>query len=146
MSFSLNQKIMNDKIKPVDSFLEKLLKLIPVEIVLVYATLVSFIPEEFYPHLIIFLVLLLITPLYLRYALDVNNYSQIIVSTLSFVIWVFYLGGPFTFCNWYAQWIAGTILIVFSLIPPMILKSSAQSVLNDKESHSTDSVKSWREI
>ncbi len=137
---------MNNKSKYVDSFLEKLLKLIPVEIVLVYATLVSFIPEEFYPHLIIFLVLLLITPLYLRYALNVNNYSQIIVSTLSFVIWVFYLGGPFTFFNWYAHWIAGTILIVFSLIPPMILKSSAKSLIKNRESHNSGSVKSWREI
>ena len=137
---------MNNKSKYVDSFLEKLLKLIPVEIVLVYATLVSFIPEEFYQHLIIFLVLLLITPLYLRYALNVNNYSQIIVSTLSFVIWVFYLGGPFTFFNWYAHWIAGTILIVFSLIPPMILKSSAKSLIKNRESHNSGSVKSWREI
>jgi hypothetical protein len=103
------------------SFLEKLLKLIPTEIILVYATIVSFIPDSLGPHMAIASVLFILTPLYLIYALGVNNRAQIIISTLSFLVWVFYLGGPFAYFPWYESWIAGTILIIYSLIPPMII-------------------------
>lgn len=108
----------------ISDYVKKVLKMIPSEIVLVYATLITFIPNLFLPQLIVSLVLLIITPLYLVFTLGVVRKAQIYLSVIAFAVWVFYLGGPFIFSSWYEKWMAGTVLIIFSLVPPMIIKSS----------------------
>ena len=123
-----------EKQTDLSNYLEKLMKLIPSEIVLVYATIVGFLPKVEYgdgeilklsAQLIIALILLVLIPFYLSNALSVKNKSQIVLTAIAFVIWVFYLGDPFEGSAWYKPWMAGTALLLFSLLPPIFLKSNA---------------------
>jgi hypothetical protein len=58
----------------------------------------------------IFLVCAVGTWFYLRVVLDVNDRTQLIISTISFGVWAFALGGPFKDLTWYKP-IYGSLLL-----------------------------------
>lgn len=110
---------MAREINTTQPYSDKLIKLIPTEIVGAYMVLAGFldftpatsqiitspevnalqrIPDSELKVLliqIIFFVLLLLTPLYLWKVSGVSNILQLTITALSFVIWVYTLGGPF---------------------------------------------------
>jgi hypothetical protein len=107
-----------------NSFIEALLKLIPSEIIAVFIFLQGVLPERLIPHLVISLLLIGITPLYLYTAMGVRSAGQLVVSTLSMVVWIYALGqGPVRFLEApiYEPWYGSVILAMWTLVPPMLL-------------------------
>jgi hypothetical protein len=74
---------------------------------------------------LIFIVLLILTPLYTwRVTTEAGlpvAYVQVVVSTLSFIVWVFAIGGPFSLLSWYQPVYGSILLILFTLIPPLAI-------------------------
>jgi hypothetical protein len=107
-----------------NSFIKALLKLIPSEIIAVFLFLQGVLPDRLIPHLVISLLLIAITPLYLYTAMGVRSWGQLVVSTLSMVVWIYALGqGPVRFLDapLYEPWYGSVILAIWTLIPPMLL-------------------------
>jgi hypothetical protein len=106
------------------SFLEVLLKLIPSEVIAVHIFIQGVMPRAFWPTLVVFLLLVGITPLYLYWAMGVRSRPQLVVSTLSLVVWIYALGqGPFRFMRapWWEPWYGSVLLALWTLVPPMFL-------------------------
>ncbi len=106
-----------------NSFLKAVLKLIPSEIVAVYIFLQGVIPPRLYPYLAVSAALVVITPLYLRFAMGVQAAGQLATSTVSTFVWIYAMGGPFRFLPppWYEPWYGSAVLAFWTLIPPMFL-------------------------
>jgi len=117
---------MAREIKPDQEYRSKLLKLIPSEIVAAYMVLHGVIPAEYakWGLIIITLVLLILTPFYLKKFEKVKENLQIILSSLTFIIWVYSLnGGPFAHWNLYEPWIASVVLVLWTLIIPLLFRT-----------------------
>jgi hypothetical protein len=70
------------------------------------------------------LVLVALTPLYLSLAAGVKSRTQLILSTLSLVVWIYAMGtGPLRFVRppYYEPWHGAVLLAVWTLVPPMLL-------------------------
>ena len=107
-----------------NSFLEVLLKLIPSEVIAVHVFIQGVMPRLFLPTLVVFLLLVAITPLYLSRAMGVRSRPQLVVSTLSLIVWIYALGqGPFRFMRapWWEPWYGSVMLALWTLVPPMFL-------------------------
>ncbi len=107
-----------------NSFLQVLLKLIPSEVIAVFIFIQGVMPRVLVPHLVVALLLVAITPLYLARAAGVRSRAQLVVSTLSLVVWIYAMGvGPFRFIHapWYEPWHGAVALAVWTLVPPMFL-------------------------
>lgn len=110
-----------------DDYKDKLLKLIPAEVVALYLTLDGVISSAAKGSTletalwVAFGVGLAGTPLYLTRVAGVSNALQLAISTVSFVVWIFALGGPFALADWYTSWIAASVLAVFTFSVPIIL-------------------------
>ena len=134
---------------PFNDFLTNLVKLIPAEIVALYAVVQTFIPMTLVAHLFLAVPLVVLCPLYLLYAMKVKKIDQVVITTVAFVVWIFALGGPFKFISGYAPWMAGIALAVFTLIPPIIYGKRLPHPEPDtaaKPGKDIKMVKSWREI
>ena len=119
---------MGRTIEQENSFLQVLLKLIPSELIAVFIFVQGVLPRIFLPHLLVALVLVGITPLYLARAAGVKSRTQLVVSTLSFVVWIYAMGiGPLRFVRppFYEPWHGAVALAVWTLVPPMFLSGSA---------------------
>ena len=119
---------MGRTIEQENSFLQVLLKLIPSELIAVFIFVQGVLPRIFLPHLLIALVLVAITPLYLARAAGVKSRAQLVVSTLSFVVWIYAMGiGPLRFVRppFYEPWHGAVALAVWTLVPPMFLARNA---------------------
>jgi len=72
----------------------------------------------------VFVLLLILTPIYLRKVANVQNRSQLVVTTLSFVIWVYTLGGPFVVWGLYYPLVASVLLVLWSLTIPLCISAT----------------------
>jgi hypothetical protein len=107
-----------------NSFLQVLLKLIPSEVIAVFIFVQGVMPRLLVPHLVVALLLIAITPLYLSRAMGVRSRVQLVVSTISLVVWIYAMGvGPLRFVRapWYEPWHGAVALAVWTLVPPMFL-------------------------
>ena len=110
----------------VDNYMDRLLKYIPAEIVAVYIFVESLILKEQSPedlsviYWIVFIAFAVLTPLYLWRILKVTKVIQLIISMLSFVVWVFAIGGPFILFGWYKSIYGAIILPIFILAVAII--------------------------
>jgi hypothetical protein len=107
-----------------NSFVQVLLKLIPSEIIAVFIFVQGVMPRLLVPHLVVALLLIAITPLYLSRAMGVRSQVQLVVSTISLVVWIYAMGaGPLRFVRppWYEPWHGAVALAVWTLVPPMFL-------------------------
>ena len=112
------------------SFLTALLKLIPSEVVVVYLFVLGILPDRLLPHLAVAALLVMLTPLYLRFAMGVRSPAQLAVSCASMLIWIYALGqGPVRFLAppWYEPWYGSVALALWTLIPPMFLYRGGES-------------------
>ncbi len=119
---------MGREIEQENSFLQVLLKLIPSEVIAVFIFIQGVMPRLLLPHLIVAVLLVAITPLYLARATGVRSRAQLVVSTLSLVVWIYAMGiGPFRFVRppWYEPWHGAVALAVWTLVPPMFLTRTA---------------------
>jgi hypothetical protein len=108
-----------------DGYRDRLVKYIPTEIIALYLTLagvIAIVPEEEKPagtFWAVFLLLLLLTPLYLSRMEGVKKRQQLVISTACFFVWVFALGGPFTETSWYHSWYGALLLPLFTFSIPL---------------------------
>jgi hypothetical protein len=115
---------MGRSIEQENSFLQVLLKLIPSEVIAVFIFIQGVMPPALLPHLVVALLLVAITPIYLSRASGVTSRPQLIVSTLSLVVWIYAIGtGPLRFVRppYYEPWHGAVALAVWTLVPPIFL-------------------------
>jgi hypothetical protein len=104
-----------------DEYLDRLLKYIPAEVIAFYIFVIGRIPENPVPpeakllQWILFIVFFFLNFGYLWRVLHVRKYQQLIISLVAFVVWVFALGGPFTFLEWYKSLYGEILLPVYTL-------------------------------
>jgi hypothetical protein len=118
---------MAREIRSVESYRNKLLKLIPSEIVAAYMVIIGIIPKNYakWGTLIVAIILLILTPFYLKMLEKVTSNVQVVFCSLSFVVWIYSLGGmggPFMHWNIYQPWIGSVVLILWTLMIPMFVK------------------------
>jgi hypothetical protein len=113
-----------------DEYKDRLLKYIPAEVVAAYLAIQGIIPSITGPGAsqtalwIAFLVLLFLTPFYLMRVQNVSKRVQLAISTVSFAIWVFSVGGPFAFFPWYQSAMGAVVLLLFTFAVPIIEPNS----------------------
>jgi hypothetical protein len=115
---------MGRSIEQENSFLQVLLKLIPSEVIAVFVFVQDVLPRRLWPHIVMALVLVALTPLYLSLAAGVKSRTQLILSTFSLVVWIYAMGtGPLRFVRppYYEPWHGAVLLAVWTLVPPMLL-------------------------
>jgi hypothetical protein len=130
---------MAREVNTTQPYSDKLVKLIPSEIIGAYMVLSNILgytagmqasvkpsavtESDLKPVLlqIVFFVLLILTPVYLKKISRVNNISQLMVTTISFVIWVYTLGGPFIVWGIYYSIIGSVVLVLWSVIIPLFV-------------------------
>ena len=120
---------MGRAIEQENSFLQVLVKLIPSEVIAVFIFIQGVMPRVLLPHLVIALLLVCITPVYLYWAGGVRSRQQLVISTLSLVVWVYAMGvGPLRFVKppWYEPWHGAVALALWTLIPPMFLSRAPE--------------------
>lgn len=104
---------------------KRLLKNIPSEILGAYVAIngmLSASPTPNWLYWIIFGVLLVLTPLWLRFGQEVKQVWQLVLSTIAFLIWAMTVPGAFDVVP-YAATIGGALVIIYSgIVAPMISK------------------------
>jgi hypothetical protein len=125
---------MPREIKQDQSYKDKLLKLIPSEIVAAYLVILGIlnnqqiiiqeadITEIF--QWIVFGIILVLTPVYLRKFQNVMKISQLVLTSISFVVWSYSLGGPFIVSGLHHSTIASIIMILWTLAAPTFVKTN----------------------
>jgi hypothetical protein len=113
----------------VNDYKDRLVKLIPSEVVTAYATLRGLITGAAVPGnkvlllWIVFFVLLIFTPLYLYFISNVKKWGQVVFTTIAFVIWVIVIGGPFsTVLGFPADYFGSILLVIYTLFIPFVYK------------------------
>jgi len=115
-----------------DTYISRLVKYIPAEIVAAYLLVRGFIPPDA-PRWIWWIVFAGLMGLTVWYTLDATRrpglppaYTQSVIAVLAFAVWTFAIGGPyFEVASWYRQYhyLPGIILVLFTLavarIPPL---------------------------
>jgi hypothetical protein len=111
-----------------DDYKSRLLKLIPTEVVAVYLTLdgvvkaaASQLPKN-ETLWVIFFILLIATPFYLWRVTGVTKTPQQLISTISFAVWVFTLGGPFAGLGWYQPAYGALLLPLYTFLIPILYR------------------------
>lgn len=118
-----------------DSYKDKLLKLIPAEIVAAFLTLKGILdasPSGVNIQLfqwIVFGGLLILTPIIYKKIYGVKDTKQLVVTTFAFVIWAFSIGSPIDTFFMDASGmlspakgiVASLLLVFYSLIAPLLL-------------------------
>jgi len=143
-----------------DGYLDRLLKYIPAEIITLYLGASNVVPHSSGYHLVNGLMTkdpagptqeviglwvvagltAVITPVYLYFSTKepgkLTLWSQIVISSLAFPVWVFAIGGPFerTSPEWYAEnrWIAA-IVICFGTFLAGMYKPPSDEELRSRE-------------
>lgn len=125
---------INRSIDSEDTYSKRLLKMLPTETATVCMAALGFIfsmtdTGALQTSLlwVVFVVGLVCTPLWLIYGMKVTKVSQIIPTTIAFVIWMMSIDGPFTTIPGYEIIIGGVLLILFSGIAAPLLGIITQS-------------------
>ena len=113
-----------------DDYLSKVAGFIPAEIVSAYVVLNGLLNEPLASSAtlqwFVFIALIVLTAVYTWQASNENGlpiaYLQIILSTASFIVWVFALGGPFLVLEWYLPIYGSILMVFFTLIIPYFIK------------------------
>lgn len=113
----------------VNDYKDRLVKLIPSEIITAYVTLKGLITGPEVPGdkalllWIVFGILVVMNPLYLFYITGVRKAGQIIFSSFAFVLWVMVIGGTFTsVLGFPSEYIGSILLVIYTLFIPFVYK------------------------
>lgn len=113
-------------------YLSRLIKMIPAEIVGLYMIVTGFIPEDEHTWLLIVTIICLIFLIIVRVKATsdkANNLPPqqfpIFVAAIAFVLWVYWLGGPFKhYEGVHKQFVASVLIVLWSFIIPVFYKGS----------------------
>jgi len=111
-----------------DDYITRLLKYVPSEVIVLYLTLDPLVRpanstsqlDHVVLHWAIFICGILLTPIYLIRIQKVKKRSQLMISSLAFVVWVFAIGGPFVYLSWYKPFYGGILLPFYTTIIPLL--------------------------
>jgi len=115
-----------------DTYTSKIIKMIPADIISVYLGVFTIIKNtdaqtsHTILQWIVFGAVLLITPFYLWKVAGITSKKQVMVCTLSFLIWVFSIGGPLDgqmIGGYTVQFLGAIILPVYTLFIPLVYKN-----------------------
>jgi hypothetical protein len=114
---TLGFPVRKQEIKETQSRRAKLATYIPIETVLAFVAISAYASSiSLAMYWFVFLALLALTAIYVYFVSPHGGIRptsiQIAVSTAAFFTFVFVLGGPFVYCNWYSP-ILGTVLLIF---------------------------------
>lgn len=104
-----------------DGYADKLVKYIPAEIIAAFIAVNSIMHSVATPsasvYWAMFLFLTILTPVYLWRFQRVRKRTQLLLSSVAFVIWVFGIGGPFSYLSWYGSYayVGGLLIIAYTL-------------------------------
>jgi hypothetical protein len=103
-----------------DDYLGRLAGYIPAEVVGLYVATSGMVPlkapntPNYTALWVIFTVTFAFVPLYFLFATTRGKkkplWPQVVLATLAYPVWVFAIGGPFTYFHWYQGWIASVTL------------------------------------
>ncbi len=112
-----------------NSFKDRLVKLIPSEIITAYVTIQGLISgyvgegNKLTLMWIVFATLFVLTPVYLYFVTDVRKWGQIIFTSIAFVIWVIAVGSPITtILDFPSVFIGSVLLVLYTLLIPIFYK------------------------
>ena len=113
-----------------NDFKDRLVKLIPSEIVTAYITIQGLISGAESPTgkidtllWIVIAALIILTPIYLIYVGRVKKIGQLIFTTIAFIIWVIVIGSPIKeILNYPAAFIGSIMLVLYTLMIPFVYK------------------------
>ena len=106
-----------------DNYYNRLVKLIPAEVIAFYLSLdgiVSNMPNKNVLLWIVFLISILGTWLYIKRVSNINRLIQQLLTVLSFIVWVFVIGGPFQQYSWYDVNYGKILVTVYTFFIPLI--------------------------
>lgn len=114
----------------VNDYKDRLVKLIPSEIVTAYVTIQGLLSgastEAGNKNLLLWIVialLFILTPVYLYYAGKVKKWNQIIFTAIAFILWVIVIGSPVKqILGFEAGFIGSIFLILYTLMIPFFYK------------------------
>lgn len=121
-----------------DDYSSRLVKYIPAEIITAFVTMNGMVAssDKKWLQWVIFGALLILTPLYTHYLTRQPGAApakkQIAVSSVSYLLWVFAIGGPFVLTKWYDPIYGSLLLPLFTFVVPMLDQSGAQQFTNDQ--------------
>jgi hypothetical protein len=111
-----------------NNYRDRLLKLIPSEIVAAYITLYGLIMglESTYKNKLVWIIiglLFILTPFYLYKVSNVTKKGQILISTFGFLVWVFTTNPPdINILDIPTQFLGSLVFILYTLIIPLFYK------------------------
>jgi hypothetical protein len=111
-----------------DDYKDKLIKLIPTEIITAYVTILGMISGTTQGNKdallwLVIAVLTVATPLYLIYVSKVQLISQIIFTTVAFILWVLATGSPLeTIFGYQSTFVGSIFLIMYTVFIPFLFK------------------------
>ena len=118
-------------IRPNQEYKDKLLKLIPTEIVGGYMVIHGILSGQTIQigetditqavAWLVFAVLLILTPLYLAKIHKVTQKAQLTLTTIAFAVWAYTIGGPFQMQGWYQPQLAAVLFVLWTLIVPLVI-------------------------
>jgi hypothetical protein len=118
-----------DPLLGVNDYKDRLVKLIPSEIITAYVTLKGLIigagvqGNKQLLLWIVFGILVILNPLYLYYVTNVKKAGQIAFSSFAFILWVMGIGGTFTsILGFPAEYIGSILLVIYTLFIPFVYK------------------------
>jgi hypothetical protein len=131
---------------PRDGYIDRLLKYVPAEIVALYLGVTNVIPSPLKAHRtavwVVSVISALCVPVYMFLSTRKPNqptlWSQIMISTIAFPLWVFAIGGPFALHPWYDdyRWVAAVAIcfatFLFGLYAPTPAPLTSSAVLPSK--------------
>jgi hypothetical protein len=127
---------MTRTVNRADSYMSRVLKYIPSEIVVAYISMDGILRTCYDPNVwadrqillkllwIVSAILTVLTPLWLWRVMRVRRLSQLFISTISVPVWLFALGGPFSLLDWYRPALGAIALPLYTLILPIISRSA----------------------
>jgi hypothetical protein len=125
---------MAREINDTQEYKDKLLKLIPSEIVAAYLVILGILNGQAIiikdsditqiVQWVVFGFMLALTPIYLRKFQNVIKLSQLFLTSISFIVWSYSLGGPFSASQLYNSTIASILLILWTLAAPTFVKTN----------------------
>ncbi len=111
-----------------DAYMERLLKLIPGETVAMYLFLQGVISsglsgDDNQLQIWLWAIIGLLAfgnIFYLKKYQGVTDFTQILILTLAFFVWILSIGGPFVYFGWYAPFMGSVILGLFTFFIPLV--------------------------
>jgi|SRR6266542_3564892 len=115
-------------------YLERLLKMIPAEVVGLYLVGSGLIPVDQAIGLAIWAAICFVLVIIVRIYGTADRANDkppqpvpVFISAVAFIIWVYSLGGPFAKFNLYVPWVGSLAVLLWSFVTPIIYKGSYET-------------------